>query len=800
MSQREPVPTQAPGDVTSALLRLAETIAGHTRLDTLLPVIVKLAATVTGFDMCLISLWDDHQALFLPAAAHGLPPGLERIFYRLPVAPGDVPLVDEMGRRGQSITASAPAPLLPASPWRRAKIQSLLGVPLLHHQRVIGGMILLHTQARERDARQSDLINSIARQTALAIASAHAFEAERRRRRDLETLQQTIAVLTSELEFDALYQHIVQRAAITFTAPAAALILCCPTCAGYTTCNCLPDVAQTSLTAAYGLSETYVRQQRIPTDLIYDLWQTHPDARPFALPDLRLSPLGDPELLHVEGLRAALVIPLQRGEHFLGLLTVYQQAEPRNFFDDDALALAQALGQQTVIALENARLYRQMQDRARQLAQVLAAGHQVRVNQDVAAILQHIAQGILQGLNWQAVLITRYDHAAGQARGAATAGDLPPVLDRLRRPTPLEDWRALYEHEQYRLSHSYFVPAGRGGDRIARESAAWGAPDDAPPTETLGRYSIIARLTDSFGTWQPNDYLIVPIQDRRGQALGAIIADAPQSGRRPTLADAQALEIFGDQAAVALENAQLYTTLQTERERLRALSARLTQAQEAERARIARELHDEAGQALTSVYLQLDLVGAVLPSNAPSIARQHLQEAQDLIGHTLEEIRRISIDLRPSLLDDLGLLPALRWQCAHFGRRANLSARFESQGDARRLDADVETAIYRAAQEALTNVARHAQATEATISLQYQDDCLRLTVRDNGRGFSADQEIGLGLIGMRERLSTIGGSLRIDSRAGIGSTLHIKAPIRCGSPDPAVGGIYDDDPRRASRR
>ncbi|MCP4515526.1 MAG: hypothetical protein GY824_09900, partial [Delftia sp.] len=321
--------------------------------------------------------------------------------------------------------------------------------------------------------------------------------------------------------------------------------------------------------------------------------------------------------------------PLATRGAFLGLLTVYQQAEPLNFFDDDALALAQALGQQTVIALENAHLYRQMQDRARQLAQVLAAGHQVRVNQDVAAILQHIAQGILQGLNWQAVLITRYDHAAGQARGVATAGDLPPVLDRLRRPMPLEDWRALYEHEQYRLSHSYFVPAGRGGDRIVRESAAWGAPgDDAPPTGTLGRYSIIARLTDSSGTWRPNDYLIVPIQDRRGQALGAIIADAPQSGRRPTLADAQALEIFGDQAAVALENAQLYTILQTERERLRALSARLTQAQEAERARIARELHDEAGQALTSVYLQLDLVGAVLPSNAPSTARQHLQEAQ----------------------------------------------------------------------------------------------------------------------------------------------------------------------------
>jgi signal transduction histidine kinase len=463
----------------------------------------------------------------------------------------------------------------------------------------------------------------------------------------------------------------------------------------------------------------------------------------------------------------------------VGLLTVYQRADLLNLFDDEALALAQALGQQTVIALENARLYRQAQDRARQLAQVLAAGHQMRVNQDVAAILQRIAEGILQGLNWQAVLITCYDHAAAQAVGAASAGDLPPVLERLWRQMPLEHWRALYEHEQYRLGHSYFVPAERGGDRIARESAAWGASGDTYSlSETLGRSDVVARRVDaSSGAWQAHDFLIVPIQDRREKALGAIVVGAPQGGRRPTLADAQSLEIFGDQAAVALENAQLYTALQTERERLRALSAHLTQAQEVERARIARELHDEAGQSLTSVRLQLDLVRAVLPPDAPVGALQHLRDAQDLVSRTLEEIRRISVDLRPSLLDDLGLLPALRWQCKHFGRRANLRARFESHGDTQRLSADVETAIYRSAQEALTNIARHAQATEATMSLQYLPNCLRLTVRDNGRGFVAYREMGVGLIGMRERLAAVGGSLRIDSHVGIGSTLYIEVPL-----------------------
>jgi len=263
-----------------------------------------------------------------------------------------------------------------------------------------------------------------------------------------------------------------------------------------------------------------------------------------------------------------------------------------------------------------------------------------------------------------------------------------------------------------------------------------------------------------------------------GQLNGALLiyGDRPRRFR----ADEKALaRTLAQQATIAIENTQLYTALQAERERLSALSTRLTQAQEAERARIARELHDEAGQALTAVRLQLDFVNSILPPDAPSPVREQINQAHDLVGYTLQEIRRISMDLRPSLLDDLGLTPALRWQCDHFSRHANLAARFESVGDVRRLDADVETTVYRAAQEALTNVARHAQATSVSISLEYENDGLCLTIADDGRGFAdtADQETGLGLIGMQERLSTIGGTLHIDPRPGAGSTLRIEVPF-----------------------
>jgi signal transduction histidine kinase len=268
---------------------------------------------------------------------------------------------------------------------------------------------------------------------------------------------------------------------------------------------------------------------------------------------------------------------------------------------------------------------------------------------------------------------------------------------------------------------------------------------------------------------------------RRGQVTGMLVV-----GNRPGgfgQDESRLLVTVAHQAAIAIENAQLFTTLREERERLRALSNRLTQAQEAERTRIARELHDEAGQALTTVRLQLDFVASVLPDDLPAPIRRQVEEAQTLIGRTLEEIRRISIDLRPSLLDDLGLASALRWHCERLGRHAQMDVVFEGPSRTRRLPSDVETAVYRAAQEALTNVARHAQANSVQVRLDYQNGQLRLTIADDGVGFAENRVsgTGIGLMGMQERLSAVGGTLRVESVPDGGSTLFIRVPIQ-GTP------------------
>jgi signal transduction histidine kinase len=569
------LPETPPGtDVSSALLRLAETIAGHTRLETLLPVIVELTSSALCCPGCLLSLWDEKRACFVPAAAHGLSARLERLFYRFPIASGDLPLVDEAVSRRRPVLAAIDDSLVPEALRRLSgdllatslsdARETILGVPLLHHGRVIGGMLVI-TDSDSFDDAGVALITGIARQTALAVASVRSFEAERRRRRDLETLQETIALLTAELELQTLYQRIVERAALTFSAPAAALFIW--------------DENRTALpaNAVHGLSAHYARQESLSVEITRRLLESQSGWRPFTLPDLRRSSLGNRDLATTERLRTALVIPLRRGERFMGLIKVYQLVRTSTF-DDDALALAQA---------------------------------------------------------------------------------------------------------------------------------------------------------------------------------------------------------FAHQTAIALENAQLYTTLHTERERLRALSVRLTQAQEAERTRIARELHDEAGQALTTVRLQLDYVASVLPPDLPTYVHEQVREAQALAGHTLEEIRRISIDLRPSLLDDLGLTAALRWQCNRLSRHGNLQVTFDSTLDGQRLPPKVETAVYRAAQEALTNIARHAQATSVQISLDYQGGRLRLIIADDGRGFQDTGELGLGLglLGMQERLSAVGGRLHIESRSRVGSTLHIEVPL-----------------------
>jgi PAS domain S-box-containing protein len=210
-----------------------------------------------------------------------------------------------------------------------------------------------------------------------------------------------------------------------------------------------------------------------------------------------------------------------------------------------------------------------------------------------------------------------------------------------------------------------------------------------------------------------------------------------------------------------------------ERERMRALSRRLLEVQETERRRIARELHDEAGQALTALRLVLEGAAA-----GPGV---ELSSAKALVEDLAARLRALSQDLRPSMLDDLGLLPALLALFERHSQETGLRVRFEHSGLDSRVAPEVETALYRVAQEALTNVARHAGCRDATVRAWRNDYGLHLQVEDAGAGFDAEEALAAGtaggLSGMRDRVLLLGGRFALESGPGAGARVWCELPL-----------------------
>jgi signal transduction histidine kinase len=211
---------------------------------------------------------------------------------------------------------------------------------------------------------------------------------------------------------------------------------------------------------------------------------------------------------------------------------------------------------------------------------------------------------------------------------------------------------------------------------------------------------------------------------------------------------------------------------------LQALSRRLVEVQENERRGIARELHDEIGQLLTGLKLILEL-----PERLPAKEVKHrLEDARSLVSDIMGRVREISLSLRPAMLDDLGLLPALLWHFERYSEISKVKVHFHHSGlEGRRFDTETETAVYRIVQEAATNIARHAGIGEVTIRLFAGQEKLDLEVEDRGVGFDVRAALSVGtssgLVGMRERAHLLGGRLAVESVPGRGTKVTAELPV-----------------------
>jgi signal transduction histidine kinase len=277
----------------------------------------------------------------------------------------------------------------------------------------------------------------------------------------------------------------------------------------------------------------------------------------------------------------------------------------------------------------------------------------------------------------------------------------------------------------------------------------------------------------------------LPVHRRNGEhaylevSVTSVCRDGAVVGQQAIARD------VSEKKALEAEVARRTRELQISRERqeeLRTYMTLVTRAIEEERKRVARELHDDTAQSLVALTRSLDALGLSLAGSAGhATARQRIEEVRAIAESILASIRRFSRDLRPSLLDDLGLVAALEWLASETQRLTGITAVCEVHGEERRLEPDVELALFRIAQEALSNVRRHAQAVHAWVTIIFGDGFVQLDVRDDGIGFvpverPADlaSARGLGLRGMRERAQIIGAEFAVQSAPGAGTTVRVR--------------------------
>jgi len=395
--------------------------------------------------------------------------------------------------------------------------------------------------------------------------------------------------------------------------------------------------------------------------------------------------------------------------------------------------LTQLLAAQAAVAIENARLYESSTRWLRQLESLNEIGNALTSEIELEPLLAIIARNLRELVDARLVLIALPD-PGGWLRVAAADGEIALDENTMRLdPQASKAARVLERGRSERV------------DSVV---------DDPEVDQQFTR-----QLGVSSG-------LYVPLVGQGG-SIGVVVAhDKRGTDPRFGADDVRLAEMFASRASTAVDLAERVT---------RDAVQRVVEAQEQERARLARELHDETGQALTSILLGLKGLEEAVDTDE---GRASVAALRELVVSTLRDVRGLAVELRPAALDDFGLVPALERLADTFREKTGLDVALEARLGDGRLDPTLETTLYRIVQEALTNVLKHAEARRVSISLVRKDGSISAVVEDDGRGFTpeAPQREALGLIGMRERVGLVGGRISIESAPGAGTTLAVEVP------------------------
>jgi GAF domain-containing protein len=715
-----------------ALRQVSLGIAAELELDALLRSIVERAIKLLGAEAGGVYLYQPERDALVWTV--GVGNGLAPIGSDLHLGEG---LAGKVWLTGQPIIVDdyrhweGRAAIYEGLPWT-----AMLGVPIAWGGEFLGVIgVLADAGVRTFTPDDAHLLSLFAAQAAIAIENARLFTSERHQRQMAGQLRRLASQVGQSLDLDITLNSVLLAllGIVPFDSASIQLV----------------EGDQVRIRAGLGYPEgtdisgiTFSLDEPLLKEMI-------DGSGPIIIADC----WRDPRFRLIEAtnyIRGWIGVPLRHRNEFIGVLTLDSRT-PNAFTQADAQTAA-AYAQHAAIAIGNARLYQAQARRAAELEALREVSLSITAELELDTLLRSIVERAITLLGAKAggMYLHRPERDAlvwvvGVGPDVAHVGTelrlgegLSGKIWQTGQPIIVDD----YQHWEGRAA----IYEGRPWTAVLGVPIVWG---------------------DEF--------------------LGVVDVLADAEVRTFTPDDAHLLSLFASQAAIATQNARLYAEAVARREQAHDLAMRLMDAQEEERRRIARELHDQVGQTLTALKLSLEMSA---DQATPALGNE-LLDSSHLVDELINQVRTLSFELRPSSLDDMGLGMALMARVRDVRQRTGLDIDLHLPDPLPALPPEVETAAYRIVQEALTNVVRHAQASRVSIRLSVADGKLSLDVSDDGIGFEVDQDWfdretgqGFGLLGIQERAERLGGHAHLYSQPGRGTSLYVEIPIAQQSAHP----------------
>jgi signal transduction histidine kinase/DNA-binding response OmpR family regulator len=615
-----------------------------------------------------------------------------------------------------------------------------VAIPLSTQDRVLGILKIAWCEPHTYTDADRSLLSAVGQQVGLALQNAQLYQ-DARRVDQLELLNAITTAAVSSLELDTVLSHTLELTNGALDATAGSILLL-----DQDTENLF--FAVTTADEARGLKGLRISPEQgiagwaVKTGQVACVNDVHSDPRWYD---------GVDALTGFET-HSLLCAPLKHRGRVSGVIEFVNKR--RGDFTEDDVSLVEAVASITSGAVESTRLYTAIRARANELAMLNALGMALTSTLDPSAVA-HVALSLVQRFyKADDVALLQVDPQTDELRPVqALIGGAPVEIPIHLQPDKDTLERVLDQRQPLLIKDAQSDPSWLG------HASQYAERQLGKPV----RSAMAAPLSTPQGT------------------IGVLLVGSTEPGTY-THQETTTLLAIASTLAVALENARLYQAEHAAREQLRDLTAYLQTAREQERAHIAREIHDELGQTLTALKFDLSWLTKRLPEDRPDLEKK-AQVMSGLIDETIHTVRRVATELRPGLLDDLGLAAAIEWQAQEFAARTDIDCELQLDDASAAIDRDLTTAVFRIFQETLTNIARHAEATQVRVTLADGPGELVLTVQDNGKGITEDQASdskSLGLIGMRERARAWGGDITFEGVPDQGTTVTVRIPRTTG--------------------